>query len=80
MPKLRNGSKGHSNSGSLDRDSGILPLSSRSPHHLFMCHNMWPMLFNLGKYNYHHLSIDIETHVCMDYNTGSGIFLNKTGK
>ena len=29
MPKLRNGSKGDSNTGSLDRESGILPVSYR---------------------------------------------------
>ena len=32
MPKLRNGSKGDSNPGSLDCESGILPLSYRAPH------------------------------------------------
>ena len=31
MPKLRNGSKGDSNPGSLDRKSDILPLSYRTP-------------------------------------------------
>ena len=35
MPKLRNGSKGDSNPGSLDCESGILPLSYRAPH--WMC-------------------------------------------
>ena len=32
MPNLRNGSKGDSNPGSLDCESGILPLSYRAPH------------------------------------------------
>ena len=32
MPKLRNGSKGDSNPGSHDCESGILPLSYRAPH------------------------------------------------
>ena len=32
MPNLRNGSKGDSNPGSLDCESGILPLSHRAPH------------------------------------------------
>ena len=31
MPKLRNGSKGDSNPGFLDCESGILPLSYRAP-------------------------------------------------
>ena len=31
MSKLRNGSKGDSNPGSLDCESGILPLSYRAP-------------------------------------------------
>ena len=31
MAKLRNGSKGDSNPGSLDCESGILPLSYRAP-------------------------------------------------
>ena len=32
MPKLLNGIKGDSNPGSLDCESGILPLSHRAPH------------------------------------------------
>ena len=32
MPTLRNGSKGDSNPGSLDCESGILPLSYRAPY------------------------------------------------
>ena len=32
MPNLRNGTKGDSNPGSLDCESGILPLSYRAPH------------------------------------------------
>ena len=31
MPKLRNGNKGDSNPGSLDCESGVLPLSHRAP-------------------------------------------------
>ena len=31
MPKLRNGTKGDSNMGSLDCESGVLPLSYRAP-------------------------------------------------
>ena len=37
MPKLRNGSKGDSNPGSLDCESDILMLSYRPPH----CSNNW---------------------------------------
>ena len=32
MPNLRNGTKGDSNPGSLDCESGILPLSYRAPY------------------------------------------------
>ena len=32
MPNLRKGSKRDSNPGSLDSESGILPLSYRAPH------------------------------------------------
>ena len=32
MPNLRNGSKGDSNPGPLDCESGILPLSKCAPH------------------------------------------------
>ena len=32
MPNLPNGSKGDSNPGSLDCESGILPLSYRAPY------------------------------------------------
>ena len=35
MPKLRNGSKGDSNPGSLDCESDILPLSYRAPLYIF---------------------------------------------
>ena len=36
MPNLRNGSKGHSNPGSFDCESGILPLSYRAPQKLYV--------------------------------------------
>ena len=32
MPNLQNGSKGDSSPGSLDCESGVLPLSYRAPH------------------------------------------------
>ena len=35
MPKLLNGSKADSNTGSLDCESGILPLSYRAPLEVF---------------------------------------------
>ena len=37
IPKLRNGSKGDSNTGSLDCESGILKLSHRAPHSRIQC-------------------------------------------
>ena len=36
MPNLRNGSKGDSNPGSLDCESGILPLSCRAPYQVYL--------------------------------------------
>ena len=68
MPKLRNGSKVDSNPGSLDGDSGVLPLSYRSKalygfailHRVNMCirvsaHIHEELLFHL---------INI-THICV---------------
>ena len=40
MPKLGNGSKGDSNPGSLDCESGILPLSYRAPRKLLLLYEM----------------------------------------
>ena len=37
MPNLHNGSKGDSNPGPLDWESGILPLSYRAPHYMLRC-------------------------------------------
>ena len=34
MPNLRNGSKGDSNPGSLDCDSGIIPMGYRAPFNI----------------------------------------------
>ena len=51
MPKLLNGIKGDSIPGSLDCESGILPLSHRAPLYIsnaYICLNNVVYLFNVG--------------------------------
>ena len=50
MPKLQNGSKGDSNPGFLDCESGILPLSYRAPqmNESEGCNHRFPLFILLG--------------------------------
>ena len=59
MPKLRNDNKGDSNLGSLDCESGILPLSYRAPQ----CSLIYIFCNTSAKLSEFHIHDDLHIHI-----------------